>query len=260
MHYALLVVLLAVNALSAAEWTAPENPDPSAILDEAQDDAQAKRYETALAKHVWFHEHALSIEPGLYGVRLSFALSYWQELAEKFPPALDKLIEIRDEAKTQVLEGTDIYKPFHDMESINDRLGESLQTKDVFTLLDEKHPDKAKTVFDRAQASLVEHKAYALIGKYILPKEDFAKMQRDFAHHKIAAHAAAKPEHGEMRLNFAKKNFTNQSTTLVAILVVNERIEEAKEIASLARKEWDDESFHAAIDDALKGVVPEPWP
>ncbi|MEY2612793.1 MAG: hypothetical protein RL069_1605, partial [Planctomycetota bacterium] len=32
---------------------------PREILDEARDDARAKRYSLALAKHVWFHKNAL---------------------------------------------------------------------------------------------------------------------------------------------------------------------------------------------------------
>src|SRR5688572_11688303 len=54
-----------------AAWSPPANPDPHVILREAKADTQAGRYEEALAKHVWFHSHALEIEPALYGVRLS---------------------------------------------------------------------------------------------------------------------------------------------------------------------------------------------
>ncbi len=36
--------------------------------------------------------------------------------------------------------------------------------------------------------------------------------------------------------------------------------EEAAETARLARAEWDDPAFGAALDTALKGEVPEPWP
>lgn len=56
-----LVVALVSTAAVAADWTPPEKPDPQAILQEARQDAMAKRYETALAKHLWFHEHVLSI-------------------------------------------------------------------------------------------------------------------------------------------------------------------------------------------------------
>ena len=52
----LLIILFILPAsLFAEEWTPPENPDPQTILNEAQSDALAKRYEIALAKHIWLH-------------------------------------------------------------------------------------------------------------------------------------------------------------------------------------------------------------
>jgi hypothetical protein len=85
-----------------AQWAPPANPDPDKILNGAQDDAQAGRYADALAKHVWFHENALKYQPALYGVRLSFALSYWAQLGDAYPPALEKLKSIRDETAKKV--------------------------------------------------------------------------------------------------------------------------------------------------------------
>ena len=52
----------------------------------------------------------------------------------------------------------------------------------------------------------------------------------------------------------------NGATTLVAILAVNEREAEAQTIAAQARAEYDDPTFHAELEQALAGVMPEPWP
>jgi hypothetical protein len=59
---------------------------------------------------------------------------------------------------------------------------------------------------------------------------------------------------------YAEKSFTNEVATLLALLVVNGRAEEAEAIAQKARLEWDNPAFHAAIDTALTGTVPEPYP
>jgi hypothetical protein len=48
------------------------------------------------------------------------------------------------------------------------------------------------------------------------------------------------------------------TTTLIALLVVNERVEEAADIARRAKDEWDDDVFRAAVDRALEGKVPAP--
>ncbi|MCA9140941.1 MAG: hypothetical protein KDB00_29420 [Planctomycetales bacterium] len=127
-----LIVLLWCSTAHADDWNPPRNPNPDAILDEAQADTQAGRYKIALAKHVWFHENSLSIEPSLYGVRLSFALSDWIELAKQYPPALSKLKEIRDKAKENVVAQKKVRESFHEMESINDHLGEHSKTREFF--------------------------------------------------------------------------------------------------------------------------------
>lgn len=37
------------------------------------------------SEFVWFHEHALEVDRAYRGVRLSFALAFWLELAEQYP-------------------------------------------------------------------------------------------------------------------------------------------------------------------------------
>ncbi len=116
----------------ASDWTPPDNPDPQSILNEAQSDARAKRYEIALAKHVWFHENALKINQAMSGVRLSFALSYWKGLGQEHPPALEKLRQIRDELAAKANDGMDIGSGFHDLASINKTLDEDSKSSCPF--------------------------------------------------------------------------------------------------------------------------------
>jgi hypothetical protein len=257
MRCIIILVLTLSSWAQSDDWSPPKNPDPQAILQEARADTRAGKYETALAKHLWFHKNALSIDHSFYGVRLSFALSYWHELAKVYPPALSKMEEIRDQAAQNVMDGKDLRESFHDMTAINRTLNEESHTKGVFEVLDSKNPTAAKQIFDLAQPALVRAKAYGLVAKYLDPKKDFARMTRMFTLKKQMAEDA---NFGDRLLEFAKKNFTNDVTTLVAILVVNERKAEAEEIALSAKQEWNDPAFHAALDSALKGLVPEPWP
>lgn len=252
--------------MEPANWTPPEFPDVDAILQEAKADARAKQYETALAKHVWFHEHALSIDPAFYGVRLSFALSYWLKLAQQYPPALEKLRQVRDTAQCNVMAGINVRDSFHDMESINDRLDEQARTREVFQVLDGDAPASAEEVFDLAKPALVMGQAYALAGKYLAPKRDFFVISERYRKDKELAerpcHLDDLPESRfrEDHLEFAESRFKTDSTTVVALLAINGRRKEAEEIAAAFRNEWDDEPFHAALDEALKGIVPNPWP
>ena len=81
-YYLLLIPLFFLSCERG--WEPPENPDPQQILHEAQGDFKEQRYKDALAKHIWFHDHALEYQPSMYGVRLSFALSYWKQLSRKW--------------------------------------------------------------------------------------------------------------------------------------------------------------------------------
>src|SRR5690606_11677942 len=104
---------------------------------------------------------------------------------------------------------------------------------------------------------LVRAKAYSLIGKYVEPKSDYAKMTETYRRGK---ELADDPRFGARHRDFANNKFANDVATLVAILVVNDRKMEAEGIALAAKEEWNDTSFHAKLDKALKGVVPAPWP
>jgi Protein kinase domain len=249
----------AFKQVALAKWTPPENPDPYKILTEAREDVRARRYETALAKHVWYHENALKYQPSQSGVRLSFALTNWLDLAKDYPPALAKLKAIRDQAVAGVKDGTGAWQSFHDMVSINTYLGDDALTRDVFAFLHTYNPEMAKRAFGVAEPALIRAKAYKLCGSYLEPE---ASLQQSVALYRHNQELAKKDKKygGPNLLDFSEKSFTNNTTTLIAILVINGRQAEAEKIAHDAKKEWDNASFHAAIEKALQGTVPEPWP
>src|SRR6185436_8688257 len=121
----IVFALLILSMSTQAEWKPPEKPDPSAIFNEAQQDSRAGRFEDALAKQIWFHENALKIEPAQYGVRLSFALVAWRDLAAKYPPAMEALQKARDTAEAKVKTTAEVFESFHDAVSLNETLRES---------------------------------------------------------------------------------------------------------------------------------------
>jgi len=256
-RYLLLAVILVPLTAVGAEWTPPVNPDPVAILREARADAEVGKYEVALEKHLWFHRNALSIQESLAGVRLSFALSYWQKLGEKYPQATQAMEEVRDEALQALLAGRKVRNNFHDMRSLNLVLGEESRTKDVFKTLHRTNREAATKVFSLAQRALVLAKEYELCGEYIDPRSDFSLMQKLLEYSK---RRSRDPKFGERHLKSAQQSFANDAALLVAILAVNGRRDEAEEIAALARAEYANDRFHEQLARSLKGVVPTPWP
>jgi hypothetical protein len=252
-------LLAFLTAAAHADWKPSKNPDPEKILREAQDDAAAGRYADALAKHVWFHQNALTHAPGMYGVRLSFALSYWKELAAAYPPALTKLEAIRDAAGTTVRESRDSRHAFHDFVAINRELEEQQRTRDLFVWLDANKPEVARQDFDIAEPALIEAKEYRLCGKYLDPDRSLKRMVNLYRETTKIASEYQDEFAAELR-DQSTKSFSNEVATLVALLVLNDRAADADRIASEAMKEWSDVGFREQLEKARKGEVPPPWP
>ena len=244
-------------APAQAVWTPPANPDLQQILNEAQADMIAGRYEEALAKHVWFYENALKVNRAFYGVRLSFALSYWKQLGLVYPPAKVKLEEYRNEAEKKVTSGQNVRESFHDFMAINSVLGDEKRTVALFKLLDKDHTQAAKSVFDIARPVLIKAGDVKLCSKYVDAKTDYPRFKEMYEQ---MVNLAKDPQFGEQNKEFAQHSFTNEVTTLVALLVVSDRKADAEKIASDAKTVLTDQAFAEALDEALKGKVPEPWP
>lgn len=151
-------VVLSPMMTFADGWKPPENPDPFAILQEAKADAQKRDYKTALEKQVWYHQNALKYQVSQTGVRLSFALGYWLDLAKVYPPALDRLREIRDEAEAGTKKGISRVEAVQEVAAIDRTLGEEAKTVDLFLEFDKNDPKFAARVFSFAQPALLEAK------------------------------------------------------------------------------------------------------
>ena len=247
--------------IQAAEvWSPPENPDAGtidAVREEARRDVRAGRYEVALAKHVWYHNNSLKYGVGQGGVRLSFALGEWMELAGKYPPALERLKAVRDEAGRKAVSESvrSAWQYFHDFSSINRKLGESTETRKLFLQLHKDDPDKAERFYHIAEPVLIRAKDYKLCGKYVDPDVLVPRIIRNYQSSRDLENRFP-PDFKQ----HTERTMTNKSATLVGLLAVNNRNDEAVDAAKKLKAAWDNESYHAAIDDALTGKVPDPWP
>jgi hypothetical protein len=251
------LLLGAAAPLWAADWTPPPQPDPLTILNQARADAAARHYPDALAKQVWFHEHALDYAQGLYGLRLGSALRQWQALGQVYPPALQKLEAERDAAADHVRRGDGARGYFNEVLAIDRVLGQEAATRELFVWLDANRNETAAQVYELAQPALVRAGDYALCGKYLQPQK---ALQAIVDQYRLLTQLAATADHPDTAQAFAQKTLANKTGLLVALLVQNHRKEEADAIAGQAIKEWDDAGFRAQLLDALRGEVPEPWP
>ena len=108
----------------------PTNPngqanDMQAYLNRTQQLVRQRKYREASDRFVWFDEHALEHDPGMSGVRLSFALSYWKDLGDVYPPAKQAMVDMRDRKTWQLWEGRGNVALFSDVAALNRTLNEN---------------------------------------------------------------------------------------------------------------------------------------
>jgi hypothetical protein len=125
------------------------------------------RYEEALDHFLWFHDHALSEDSAYVGVRLSFALGYWLELAEHYPPALVAFRARRD-SKLAILRSGQLDRGlFHDVEAMSERLQEDELVAEIFNEFHQSAPDFARTCASIALPLLVRTQRFGLARQYM---------------------------------------------------------------------------------------------
>jgi hypothetical protein len=149
----------------------------SKALKEARELVKQRDYAEALAKYIWFHEHALEHEPAMAGVRLSYAIMEWVDLGGEYPPARVALEAVRD-TKTKALEaGSTEVGLFFDLHAINRALEQPERTRDLFAKIAERDREFAKKCFSTAMDALVQTREFSLARSFLVsPDEELSKI------------------------------------------------------------------------------------
>lgn len=204
------------------------------------------KYDEALERCVWFHEHSLEHDPAMVGVRVSFALAAWTQLASKYPPAQKAMIETRDRAVEQLLKGEGGMTLFMDVAAFNRELLDNAKTVELFETLDQKHPELAKESFRVASELLFEAKKFDLLRKYLGPLDEaFETIRKDYdqSYQKLAADW----ENSGSARDFLKASFERQVLQLIKYALALGESEKARQIQNRAIEVLDRESIRNAI-------------
>ncbi|MCW1923976.1 hypothetical protein OKA05_15520 [Luteolibacter arcticus] len=202
LHLGALLAALSIQLSHAVEDEATK------ALQDARAFADSGQHAKALERHEWYHENALRIDPAEYGVRLSFALSDWKELADKYPPALASLKAIRDRDAKALEDGTAEATLFNDVLSINETLGEDPSTIALFKRLDAKQPALAQNCFLYAREDLLAQGDADLFTKYA---GDFITYLTE----EIARHNDAARIYKEQKLAMVEELIEDSKETLI---------------------------------------------
>jgi tRNA A-37 threonylcarbamoyl transferase component Bud32 len=237
------------------EFTPGEKPRPSEILQEAHRFTGEGRYEEALQRHIWFHNHALEFEPSQSAVRLSFAISYWAELGRRYPKAKDVLVDIRDRNTQKFEEGGGYFELFQEVAAINRELNQQAATLALFKSIEKQDTSLAKRCYFAVDNLLVERGEYELCARSI---GDFQQRfeQNRYIRTRFSSTANRTPEANRSQLDKeVNSTFINQSRTLVEILVGIGRKAEAEEIRDQAVAVLDVPELRSALTDAEQKVA-----
>lgn len=235
-------------------WTPQPNDKPSDTLDSAVDDTQAERYEEALQKFLWFHE-ASRTERGMGGVRLSFALGYWMDLASQYPPAMTAFANLRDEMELRCRGNHGDFESFHDVSAFNRYLGEDRRTLDLFMDIARDYPDKAKRLYHVAERILVANGMYQQCAPFLDWEQ---RIETSISAYRIGLkHEESWADRGTAPPKFARRHFETESATLVALLSLNDRQSEAERVRDHCLTVLDDSAFRDTLDLAMTGHIPD---
>lgn len=216
------------------------------VLDEARSLAAQGRYEEALERHVWFHDHALEVSRSYYGVRLSFALMEWMELGKKYPKALATLKGIRDEKTARLLAGEANREVFHDVRSINGYLGEPESTVRLFKGIEAARPEFAKSVYILADKALVDAGEYALAMKYL--GDPMASFEKARSNHEQRLPYSKNASTRDAAAKAMEEIFRDKVIRLLTILNKTGHSDQAKEIQAKALLVMDHAEIRKALD------------
>jgi hypothetical protein len=205
-----------------------------------------EQYELALQKHVWFHEESKS-SSGMAGVRLSYALSAWLKLGDKYPPALDELRKIRDNNKDKMYSGTGTFNNFHDLSAINRELGEETQTIELFSVLSERFPEQAKSFYHAVEDLLIQKQEFKLVKMYM---EDpiFKYESLRYSLEQSLSYDRKNPDSSsKVSRDYNNNRFVEETIKLINALLILDKKLEAIEIHSRATSYFKSEKLKGAL-------------
>lgn len=216
------------------------------------------RHEEALQELSWFHEHALEEQPSMYGVRLSFALGYWADLANVYAPARTALDAVRERDAALLLSGRGDRRRFHDLVSIDAALGQRARTHEVYVRLRETAPELAAACAGLALPAVIAAGDFALAEQMLPDPESTIRKQSAM----LAYDIQARRRRRFSRAPFVKgviHNYAADVTRMLAVLDARGRRQEAQRLRQLAVDLIHATTIRRAVRAALLPGARPPW-
>ena len=251
-------------------------PDLQKVLTAAKSLTEEGSYEEALPRYLWYFDHSRG-DDTQRGVRLSFALSDWMNLAGHYPKAKQALIEIRDAETQRFADGGGYADLFHEVSAINSYLNDDKATVTLLETVEQKDPTLAGQCYFWAREALIQNGDYEKCLHYLGdPHAAFQQIRSSREQRQtFESRQAERQEQLTKRLQsltqtnrafarvptllapppFADENFVRESRQLIEILVGADRKADAEKIQSQAMAVLEDARLKSAVSDATEQVL-----
>ena len=188
--------------------------DPAETIERARTAANDGDYAEALSQYDYFYDNALKEDRSYYGVRHSYCLEEWAELAEKYPPAKARLEEKMATA-LRLLDETRDPEHFHDYRSICHFLKCTDKAVSKFLTVHGSDPELAQKTFRFIRDDLVAAEKWDICGAYLLhPDKQYIQFLNAFD----GAMKVNIQENSDEYEDFTKNWFVENIASLMLIL------------------------------------------
>lgn len=219
---------------SRTEKVSMSKIDPMIVLQEARRAALDGRYSEALAQYRWFHEEALLHDPDVYGVRRSFALRYWKELGDVYPPARAELEATRDKKSEALRKGLVDREVFDDVSSLDELLDQIDHTCLLFKEIAETDEAFARKCFPSSRQALVKGKEFSIARRFIASPEGVVERLADRLNRSLRKTPAPTSSSSDVLRTAEVDNFIEDINQLLEILTGVGEMAQSETIRSMA--------------------------
>ncbi|MGQ3052793.1 MAG: hypothetical protein ACT6S0_13490 [Roseateles sp.] len=248
------VLMTAMPAASA--WEPAPEVSAQQILQDAQKDARDGRLAEAAEKFRWFHEHALERDRAMSGVRLSFALADWADLARRYPPAMAHLVAARDRALAMIdAGGRPGQMALGEVIRINARLKAHESTRDAFARFALRDPVLAERELLEALPALISLNEFGLASKHLRVEFVLSRME---GLHRAFQEAPLKvsDERKAQMLSHQQRYIDVKLARVVLALSKDGRDAEAEQVVARGQALLGPQARIHHMTEALRGVAP----
>ncbi|BAF71434.1 hypothetical protein [Sulfurovum sp. NBC37-1] len=220
-------------------------------LDKAREAFRLGNYVDALENYDYFFEHALDDDPASsYGVRLSYCLSEWVKLGEKYPEALIRLKSKRDEALDLLLK-TKEPERFHDYVAICEYLKSSELPVNEFIKLHDEESTLSQDIVRFIWDKLIKKEKWKICNAYLPnPEEKYKEALTSF---NIAMkYCKSNPEYDIERQMIG--SYVMEIYNILLVLMKNNRIDAAKSVRKQVIEDFNSRGYTGLMEKIDKEI------